>query len=172
MPTFLIINGYAGSGKSTVAQTFAKNNNFALISQDEFLFGLNASNGKRELTSEDHTVAIKNMHDCALNYMHLNRDIIIEGALVSISDKDPLDIRDFIKLAERMGYKVIVVTFTANKKVCFSRQKKRHYIVPKDVDLKLHQALTDIDQKINGEIVIDTSNYSVDTLVQKLQQLI
>ena len=172
MSILLIINGYAGAGKSTVARTFAEKNNFALISQDDFLFNLNAFDGHKELTPEDHTVAIKNMHDCVLNYMHLNRNIVVEGALVSISQKDPLDLRDFIKLGHTLNYQVKIVTLIADHQVCLERQKKRHYIIPTPIDKKLHQALSEIDQKIDNEIVIDTSKNSVANIVTQIERIV
>lgn len=172
MPILLIVNGFAGTGKTTTTNLFAKKNNFAFISQDEFLFQLNAYVKTRELSGKEHKVAIKNMHDCALNYMHQKRDIVIEGALVSISKKDPLDVRDFIKLGERMSYKVKVITFIADDKVRDERQKKRKYTVGEKIDEKLQSAIKIIDEKIKDEIVIDTSNYKVEEVIKKLEEII
>jgi len=161
MQKLLIINGYAGSGKSTAAKSFAKRNDFALLQQDTLLFQFNAfREEKGGLTASEHSVAVRNMHDCALNYMRIKRNIVIEGALVSISKKDPLDIRDFIKLAKRMRYKVIIVTFIADKKTRLKREKKRRYIVPKNIDKKLQKAINDVCGKIDGEIIVDTTKLS------------
>jgi len=169
MKTLLIINGYAGAGKSTAAQKFAEKNDFALIKQDYFLFGINAS---KHLSAEDHSIAIQNMHDAALNYMRLSRDVVIEGALVSISNKDPLDVRDFITLGKRMKYKVVVVTFIADENTRLDRESKRGYTVQKEIDKMLREAIDEMDGKIEGEIIIDTSNKSPDDIVQELQKLV
>jgi cytidylate kinase len=173
MNTLLIINGYAGAGKSSTASRFAKKYGFALIAQDIFLFQLNAFSEKEGgLTEKDHTIAIKNIHDCALNYMRTKRDIVIEGALVSLSKKDPLDIKDFIKLGQRMNYKVVVVTFIADQEVRIKRQKKRKHVVPKSIDKKLREANRIICEEISDEIIIDTSKLSINTVVKKLHQLL
>ena len=173
MSTLLIIHGYAGAGKSTAAKLFATRNGYALLNQDVFLFQLNAFSKKEGgLTEKEHSVAIKNMHDCALNYMKQKRKIVIEGALVSISDKDPLDVRDFIKLGKRMDYKVVVVTMIADEEIRIKRQRKRKYVVPKNIDLMLRKAIKEMDEEIKGEIVIDTKNDSVEEVVEKLEKLV
>jgi len=172
MPILLIINGYPGTGKSTIASEFAKKNNFALINQDIFLFQLNAFSENKLINHQEHLVTIKNIHDCLLNYMHLNKNIVLEGALVSISSKDPINIIDFIKLGKKMGYKVVIITLIAEKKVRIKRQKKRKYILPQKIDNKLCHAVSKINKKIDDEIIIDSSNYSIKTTLQKIEKII
>ncbi len=173
MPTLLIINGYAGTGKSSVAKMFAEKNNYALLSQDIFLFQFNTiKDTNNGLTKEEHFVAVKNMYDCTLNYMRFSKDIVVEGALVSISEKDPLDVRDFIRLGKKLNYKVIITTFIADDGIREQREKERNYIVPQHIDQLLRKATQTIDEKIEGELVIDTSNMSVDEVVKKLEGLV
>ena len=127
MPILLIINGYPGTGKTTIANQFAQKNNFALINQDIFLFQLNAFSKNKIINHQEHIITIENIHDCLLNYMHFKKNIVLEGALVSISNKDPIDINYFIKLAQKMKYKAVVVTLIAKEGVRVQRQKKRNY---------------------------------------------
>ena len=112
------------------------------------------------------------MHDCMLNYMKLGKDIVVEGALVSISEKDPLDVRDFIKLGHKLNYKIVVATFIADESVREQREKERDYTVPKYIDQLLREATQIIDEKIKGEVIINTSRLSVDEAVKKLEELV
>lgn len=172
MPILLIINGYPGSGKTTIANQFAQKNNFALINQDIFLFQLNAFFKNKIINHQEHIITIENIHDCLLNYMHFKKNIVLEGALVSISNKDPIDLNYFIKLAKKMKYKVVIVTLIAKEKIRVKRQKKRNYVLPRDIDKKICQAVSEVDKKIDNEIIIDSSNYSIKTTLQKLDQII
>lgn len=132
MATLVIVNGFAGAGKTTVVKQFAKEHDFVVIKQDTFLFELNAiKEPKKGLTEEEHTLTIKNMLSCVKNYIRYRKNIIIEGALVPISSNDSLDIRKFINLGEKNGYKVKIITITAKDNVRHRRMKKRRNIVPK-----------------------------------------
>lgn len=172
MSTLLIINGYAGAGKTTAAKKFAMDNDFALIEQDYFLFGMNKSPEDVPLTSEDHQATVRNMYDVALNYMELKKDLVIEGALVSISDKDPLNVRDFIKLGKQNGYNVVIATLIADEETRLTREETRGYAVPKEIDGMLRSAIAEINGKIEGELIIDTSHKSSDDVVQELEKLV
>jgi len=173
MATLVIINGFAGAGKSTVAKEFAKKYNFVLIKQDTFLFELNAiKEPKKGLTEEEHILTIKNMMSCVKNYMKYRKNIIIEGALVSISHKDPLDVRKFIHLGKKNGYKVKVIMLVAKDNVRHRRMKKKRNIVPKKIDTMLKSAGENTNAKIKKVAVLDTSDYSRKMVLKKLEKII
>ena len=173
MATLVIINGFAGAGKSTVAKEFAKKYDFVLIKQDTFLFELNAiKEPKKGLTKEENILTIKNMMSCVKNYMKYRKNIIIEGALVSISHKDPLDIRQFINLGKKNGYTVKDIMFIAKDSVRYKRLKKKKSIVPKRIDTMLKKAAETVNTKIKKVTVLDTSNYSRKMVLKKLKKII
>jgi dephospho-CoA kinase len=161
MPTLIIVNGFSASGKSTTAQAFAEKHGFVLIKQDTFLFELNPiKESKKSHTKEDYLLTISNMMCCLKNSMKVKRNIIMEGALVSISELDPIDLIKFIALAKTNKYKVKVVTFSASDKVRYSRMKRKRHTLKKKLDELLKGANEDIGRKIKGIKCVDTSKLS------------
>ena len=173
MAILVIVNGFAGTGKTTAVKQFAKEHGFVVIKQDTFLFELNAiKEPKKWLTEEEYILTIKNMMSCVKNYMKYQKNIIIEGALVSISHKDPLDIRKFLNLGKKNGYKVKVIMFIAKDSVRHRRMKKKRGIVPKKIDTMLKKAAETVNTKINKVIVLDTSAHSRKMVLKKLEKII
>lgn len=158
---FLIIKGYAGSGKTTLSFKYAKEYDLALIEQDNFLFDMNpASLKNRRARQPNHKIAFKNMLSCIENYMQAGRDILLEGALVAIRDTDPLDLADFIKLAKKYNYKSILLTLVADDKTRKRRQKKRGHVLKPHNDKKLITAANQQRLEIANHI-IDTSKLTI-----------
>src|SRR5688572_25585501 len=122
----VIINGYSASGKSTLSFKFAKKHDYALIIQDHFLFKMNPSSLKTKIPKPlNHEIARVNLLSVLENYMKYEQNILLEGALVSITDTDPMDVMDFIDLANKYNYTATIITLTASDKVRKNRQKKR-----------------------------------------------
>jgi len=144
-----------------------------LIRQDNFLFELNAiKRPKKGLTEEEHILTIKNMMSCVKNYMKYRKNIIIEGALVSISHKDPFDIRKFIHLGKRNGYTVKVIMFIAEDNVRYRRMKRKRNILPKKIDTMLKNAAEITNAKIKKVTVLDTTNCSRRAVLKELKKII
>ena len=173
MAILVIVNGFAGTGKTTVVKQFARKHDFVVIKQDTFLFELNAiREPKKGLTEEEYILSIKNMMSCVKNYVKHRKNIIIEGALVSISPNDPLDIRKFINIGKKNNYKVKVIMLTAKDSVRHKRMKKRKNIVPKKIDKLLKDAAESTNVNINNVNVLDTSNYSRRKVLEKFETII
>ena len=166
-PKLIIIRGYSGTGKSTVSKMFAEKYRWALIKSDYFFFGINPYH---KHPKSDYEITFDNILDCIKNYMEKNKNIIIEGALVAVNKNDPVDIRKLINLGKRHGYKIFRFVFVAKKKVTTRRMKKRKHIVP-------DWAYNTIRRKVNkskskNTIVIDTSNYSVKQIINKIEKIV
>lgn len=173
MATLVIVNGFAGTGKTTAVKQFAAEHDFVVIKQDTFLFELNAiKDPKKGLTKEEYMLTIKNMMSCIKNYMKYRKNIIVEGALVAISQYDSLDVRKFINLGKKNNYKVKVISFTARDNVRYRRMKKRKAILPKKTDIRLKKVAEIVNTKINKVIVLDTSDYSRKMVLKKLEEII
>ncbi len=173
MGKLVIINGYAGAGKSTAAKLFANKYRYAIIVQDYFLFHMNSANLKDpDLTPEDHKIAVSNKHQVIENYMKINRNIVLEGALVSISGQDQLDLRDYVKLAKKYSYTTQVVTLIAEEKIRIKRQKKKKHVVPKHIDKMLRDATHGINDLVGGAVTIDTTKLSRKRMLGELERVV
>lgn len=172
-PKLVIVTGYAGAGKSTAVKKFAKENDFVLITQDHFLFSLNAiKETKKDLSKEEYELATKNILCCFKNFIQHKKNIILEGALVSISPNDSFDLRKFMTLGMKKGYKVIVVKFIAKDAVRHKRMRLRNNVVPKTIDRRLIKAAEAMHTSIKNITVLDTTARSRKKVIEKLEELI
>ncbi len=168
----LIINGYSASGKSTLSLKFAKKHDYALIIQDHFLFKMNPSSLKtKKPNSFNHEITQINLLSCIENYMKYKRDILIEGALVSITNTDPIDISDFVNLAKKYEYTTTIISLVANEKVRKQRQKKRGNTLPKRTDKKLVDAAEKQYSKFNNHR-IDTTKSSITKSLEEIEKIV
>ena len=156
----IIVHGYSGAGKSWVSYEFAKENNYAWISQDRFLFHMfPASNKTGDNTKVHHKVVIDNLKAVLSTYMDADYNIVLEGALVSIWHEDPLNPLEFVKLAKKKGYEVIAVKFSASDRKRIARRRKRELKMPKEVDTSLKDAADALAEKL-GSKELDTTKMS------------
>lgn len=166
----LILHGNPGVGKTEIATKLAKLHHYALISQDYFLFQMNGvKDPEHGVTAEDYGLAIKNMLSCMKNFMETKQNIIIEGSLVSISQKDPENINDFISKAEIHGYTTIIIQLIASDEARKQRMKNRGYTVPEEIEALLCTASASLQ---NDNYTIDTSNKTADEVTSELFDLL
>lgn len=168
----LIINGYPASGKSTLSLKFSKKHDYALIIQDHFLFKMNPSSLKtKKPNGFNHEIARINLLSCVENYMKYKKDILLEGALVSITDTDPINILDFMNIAKKYNYNTTVVTLIANDLVRKQRQKKRGNTLLKHTDKKLVEA-SDGQYGVLKNYRIDTSKLSIKKSLEEIEKVV
>lgn len=168
----LIITGYSASGKSTMSFKFAKKHDYALLIQDNFLFKMNPSSlVSRWPKPYDHGISITNMQSCMKNYMETGKDIVIEGAMVSISDDDPLDIASFIDLAKKYKYEPIWISLVADEKTRRKRQKKRGNTLKRHIDKRLIKAADELHIKYSPH-VIDTSKLTMKQCLESIEKIV
>ena len=171
MKTLLIINGYSGTGKTTVSKLFAQQHKFALINQDYFQFGVNAAGQPpRHLTKDEKEIAFEDILDIAENYMEKSHDILIEGALVSISPENPVNILALETLGKKHDYRTVRVEFIAKDSVTMGRMKERGIVVQKDSYEKLKQAAK--KEESLGVHVIDTSEKTPEQVLKVIEEII
>jgi len=157
----LVIRGFAGVGKSTLAREFSKKHDFALLKQDAFVFDMNqASMIKREARAMDCKVGFSNIITVMKNYMDIGKSIVLEGALVPLTAGDPFDLDKVFALAKGHGYTVKLITLETQDKVRKKRQKKRGYVLPVKIDCEL-AARTGRQELLAPNLVIDTSKINV-----------
>lgn len=167
MSKVLIIRGYCGTGKSTVAKTIAKKNNFAFLEYDNFLWGMNKA---KKPSKFEYEITFKNFSMVLKNYLKTKKNILIEGPLVSRTNEDPFEIEKIISIIKKEKYECIIVQLRATENVCLERMNKRAKIVPKwerDMFIKKH-----IDSIQKNEIIIDTSNLSLKQTQNKIEKLL
>jgi len=168
----VIVNGYPASGKSTLSFKYAKEHDFALIIQDHFLFKMNPSSLKTKFPNKfHHVITLKNLLAIIENYMKAGKDILVEGALVSISPDDPMDISTFIKLAKKYTYQTKIITLVAEEKVRKRRQNKRGNTLKPQIDKKLVNA-SDNQNFDTANYRLDTSKLSIKKSLEELEKII
>lgn len=168
----VIINGYAASGKSTLSMKFAKNHDYALLKQDTFLFDMNpASLITKKPHTSIHQIALKNMLSVMENYFISGKDVLIEGALVSITDGDPIDISAFVDLAKKYNYETVLITLIADDKIRKRRQKKRGNTLNPIIDKKLVAASDKQLGKFNNH-KIDTSKQTIRKSLEEIEKIV
>jgi hypothetical protein len=121
--------------------------------------------------SFNHEIARINLLSCIENYMKYKKDILLEGALVSITDTDPINISDFIDTAKKYNYKTTVVTLIANDSVRKQRQKKRGNTLLKHIDKKLIDA-SDRQYSVLKNHRIDTSKLSIKKSLEEIEKIV
>lgn len=171
MPSVIFIHGYPGVGKSTVAQLLAKKHHYALLRQDAFLFSMNGvADSERGVLREDYVLAMKNMRSCLENFLASGRNVIIEGALVAIDPNDPLDIQDFFNLAHEYNAATLLIELKLSERTRKRRMRRRHYVVPEDIDNALKEAGDQSDFSFEHEI--DTTRIRPRAVVEQIESLI
>ncbi|MCL1839429.1 zeta toxin family protein [Candidatus Saccharibacteria bacterium] len=164
-PILLIIKGYAGAGKSALAFEYAKQEDFALIKQDTFVFELNpGSMIERIGRPTDAKYSFQNILSVMENYMATKKSIILEGALVVVEKYNPLDFKPILQLAKKYGYQPILITLTAKERKRRRRQRKRGYRLPIELDRKL--------AKLADQPNIDLPNHIINTTKLNKKQVI
>jgi len=169
----LIIKGYPGSGKTTLAGKFAKKHDFALIKQDSFWFGLNPGSMISRFTrSLDRQVGFKNIISCTENYMEVQKPILIEGALLVDVPGEPPIIPAVLSLAAKYKYDPIIITLKADDKTRHKRQRKRGYILRPHIDNRLKRAAQKQFADLDQAITLDTSCLSIKKSIEALEDII
>ena len=143
-----------------------------MITQDHFLFRMNPSSLKtKQPTSYDHKIALQNLLSVTENYIKAGKDIIIEGALVSITDNDPTNIDDFVQLAGEYGYLIKIITLVADENVRKRRQKKRGCVLKPHIDKKLVNASKN-QTVASYNYQLDTSKLTIKKSLEELEKII
>jgi cytidylate kinase len=167
MAKVVIIRGYCGTGKSSVAKNIAKKNNFAFLEYDVFLWNMNTA---KKPSKFEYEITFQNFLSVLKNYLKTGKNIIIEGPLVPRTGEDPFNLKKIISIIKKVNYKCQIIQLTANENVCVKRMKKRNYIVPKwerDMFKRKH------DESIQkNEIIIDNSNLTIRQTINKIEKLL
>jgi gluconate kinase len=161
----VIIRGYCGSGKSTVAQRFATDKHWAFLEYDTFLWSLNST---KKPTPSDYQLAWKNLNSVLDNFLAVGKNLVIEGPLVARTEHDPFSLETLIKKLKKRAYKVTIIQLRASKEVTQCRMEIRNHVVPEPEQrdfIEKHKA-----QTLPEEIVIDTSNLSLEEVQLEIEK--
>lgn len=167
MPKLIIIRGYCGTGKSSVAKRLARTMKCAFLEYDDFLWGFNAM---QKPTPAIYKITYKNFMSVLKNYLDEKKDVIVEGPLVPRTNQDPFRIKEVIALAKRKKYTIKPIQLTATDEVCVIRMRKRSHVVPKKerrMFAKKHQ-----ESVQPNEYVLDTSKLTLDETFAKVSVFI
>ncbi len=104
----IIMMGYPGSGKTSVAKSICKNNNFIHINSDDFKSNTNK------------------MIKYAIKHINNNKSIIFDATNSSIKKRAM-----YINLSNTYNYEVICIHLTTKLSICFKYNKLREIPIPK-----------------------------------------
>lgn len=161
----IIIRGYCGSGKSSVAKHLAKKNEFAFLEYDNFLWNMNTT---KKPSKFEYEIAFRNFLSVLKNYLTTKKYILIEGPLVPRTKDDPFEIKKVVSIIKNSNCELRIFQLIANETVCIQRMKKRNHVVPKWERDMFKQKHDDSIQK--NEIVIDTSNLTLQQTVNNINK--
>jgi guanylate kinase len=160
----IIIRGNACSGKSTVSEklrTCFKNQRKTAVIHTTIFYWEIVHGDKPEIVME-------NTRRIVDNYLKNKYDVILEGSTLSNKDKKgKLYLDGFLKIAKKHKTRVKQFFFKADFEVLKKREKKRKQISMKR--LKEFYAKSN-KAKRKEEIVIDTSNKSINQVVKEVEK--
>jgi predicted kinase len=168
MPTFLILQGFSGAGKSTSSVTIAKKDKFVLLKEDYFYFGMHPYKKKER---EDHAAAYHDMLSSLREHIKFRKNIILEGTLVNVSgEHNPFNLKKFIRIAKRHRYKVVWIILTVEERVSRKRNNKRGLDLPRKLfRLLRRQVLHEAGKEVK---YIDTTNLSKKEVVKAIENIL
>jgi gluconate kinase len=165
MAQALIIRGYCGSGKSTVAKAIAGQQGWAFLEYDTFLWGFNSFKTPK---GEDYEITWKNFMSVLSNYVEANKSLVIEGPLVARTNEDPFSLAKVQALLIAANYDLKIIQLRASDKILHKRMVARDHIVPTEEQqdfMTKHQA-----QTLDEEVVIDTSDLNAEKVLAQIMK--
>lgn len=129
MKKLVIIQGYSGAGKTTIARSLARKYRIPVVEYDMFLFGLHPF-GSSRLRKKEYDASQAHLKSAVTYYMKEGRMLILEGALMSINAKlNTFKLEDFFVLAKKYKYRVEHILLVSDKKVAKERMMSRGTVV-------------------------------------------
>ena len=172
MTHVLIIRGYCGAGKTTLASKYAKKHNCALLEYDRFLWNLNSYLWKKgpakHITHKEYEITFKNYMDVLRNYLESGRDVVLEGILIHQSRNDPFHIENLVSEIKKTKSKYTIIQLRLDESISVERMKERGWVVKK----KSWEHVKQEEQKElqPNEIVIDTTKKSKEEVLKEIEK--
>ena len=131
----MVIVGYSGAGKTTVAKEFGAKYDLVMLNEDDFVFKMNpASMIKRVARENDRVLGMENLMLVLEHSLKTGKSVVIEGALVD----GPVYLRDFKDVAKRYNCVCVPVMLMAERKVRVNRKKaKNGHVISARLDKRL-----------------------------------
>lgn len=140
MPNLYILRGIPGSGKSTIALEYAKNNNAYIVSFDSLRSMLAGEEDYSRIYTNFTNSIVADLADTAVMELFYSRkNIIIDNTDIRISE-----INHWLSLCPE-SYSVTIITVSASIETCLKRSKNRKKIVPEDAIWRMHCTFSQID---------------------------
>ncbi len=151
----VFIVGSSGAGKTTLSEMLAKEHDYALLSEDNFVFIMNP---RTMITRRLHGDVRKQGMGCLWAslevYLRTGRSVVVEGAFVD----GPYYLRDFREMARKYNYAFIPLLLDGNERKRRKRKKRQGYAVPQEVDSRLRCSAERLGY-FKECVIIDTTKY-------------
>jgi len=162
----IILRGYAGAGKTTLARNLAKRLQLKSLSTDYFLFALYPYEEHR--SAKEVVLALEDLLCAMQNGFNADKSFVIEGDASPIMGIDRME--KIVETLEAASYKIVWIKMIIDDDEVLNRMKQRDRVVDQADMQRLKEGL-DAQPKDN-EIVIDTTEREPEeTFAVALEQL-
>ncbi|MCR4753589.1 MAG: ATP-binding protein [Candidatus Saccharibacteria bacterium] len=130
----IFIVGSSGAGKTTLSEMLAKKYDFALLSEDNFVYIMNPKTMiTRRLHGDVRRQGMECLRESLQVYLRAERSVVVEGAFVD----GPYYLRDFREMARKYNYAFIPLLLDGDERKRRKRKKRQGYAIPQEVDSRL-----------------------------------
>lgn len=164
----VVIVGYPGTGKTTLAEMLAQKNDFALLREDDFVYAMNpASLIKGVPRKNDRIYGLNNLKLVLSVYLGTKKSVVIEGALVD----GPFYLDDFRQMAENHKFDFIPIMLVGDAVKRRRRAIRQKRAVTKAMDVRLRKEAKKLGYLEECK-VIDTTKQSLRKTFDRLDEMV
>ena len=151
----IFIVGSSGAGKTTLSEMLAKKYDFALLSEDNFVFIMNPKTMiTRRLHGDVRRQGMECLRESLQVYLRAGRSVVVEGAFAD----GPYYLRDYREMARKYNYAFIPLLLDGNERKRRKRKKRQGYAIPQEVDSRLRCSAEQLGY-LKECAIIDTTKY-------------
>ena len=164
----VVIVGYSGAGKTTLAEMLARKNDYALLSEDVFVYDMNPARMiKRLPTKNDWIYGLNNLKMVLSVYLGTKKSVVIEGALTD----GPFYLDDFRQMAEKYEFDFIPIMLVGDDAKRRRRKVLKGYAVTKTIDARLKREAKKLGYPDECKI-IDTTKQSLKKTFDMIDKMV